>query len=287
MLSLTFALIFAAIGRPQMVVTTEWLADNITHPDIRVLDVSTADEYNSGHIPGAVHLNIHRLMVRRGDVPDELPPVARLEELFREAGVKQTDHIILTSRNPLWAARAWFTLDYLGYGDRAAILDGGTTKWISERRQVKTIITPATPGDFAAAIDRHAVINIDELKTLLASDTPLVLLDARDARHFMGRIKGVEVKNAGHIERAVCFPALSNLTKEGKAQVLRTPRDLAQMYESLNITSEDQRIVVYCRTGVEASMSYFVLRYLGFHPALYDGSFVEWNKTEPVVRTGR
>jgi len=50
---------------------------------------------------------------------------------------------------------------------------------------------------------------------------------------------------------------------------------------------KDRPIVVYCRTGVEASMTYFVLRYLGFRPALYDGSFVDWNKTEPVARAMR
>ena len=33
------------------------------------------------------------------------------------------------------AARAYFTLDYLGHGDRAALLDGGLETWIAESRR--------------------------------------------------------------------------------------------------------------------------------------------------------
>ena len=128
MLLLVFTASVAIAPHPAMIVTTDWLADSVKHPDVRVLDVATLDEYKHGHIDGAVLLNVKELLVRRANTPDELPSVARLEELFRDAGVKPTDKIILTSNDPLLATRAWFTLDYLGWGDHAAILDGGNAK---------------------------------------------------------------------------------------------------------------------------------------------------------------
>jgi len=285
LLSLLFSL--AAHVHPEMVVSTEWLAANIRNPNVRVLDVGTLEEYKQGHIAGAVFLDVKRLMVRRGGVPNELPSVAELEELFRDAGVRGNDRLILTSNDPLLAARAYFTLDHLGWGAHAAMLDGGNAKWAAERHAVNRVIVPAKRSDFTAFVDRSAIISRDRLKTLIASGDPVVLLDARDPQHFLGHLKGLEIDRAGHIPDADCFPAMSNLTKSGNVRVLRNPDQLQQMYASLNVTSADQRIIVYCRTGVEASMNYFVLRYLGFRPTLYDGSFVEWNKSEPVASGGQ
>ncbi|HEX7190316.1 MAG TPA: L,D-transpeptidase family protein, partial [Thermoanaerobaculia bacterium] len=93
-----------------------------------VLDVSTPDEYRLGHIPGAVLINPSELMVRRNGIPNELPPLPKLEKMFRDAGVRDTDRVVITSHDPLLATRLWFTLDYLGYADRASILDGGNVK---------------------------------------------------------------------------------------------------------------------------------------------------------------
>jgi len=286
MLSLLLAVSLATTVRPQMVVSTEWLADNLRNPNVRVLDVTTPAEYKSGHIAGAVFLSVNRLMVRRNGVPNEMPSVAQLEELFRDAGLKPTERIILTSNDPLLAARAWLTLDYLGWGDYAAILDGGNAKWTGERRLVNTIITPVKRGELIATVEPKAIISRADLKTLLASGEEVALLDARDTAHYLGNLRGPEVENGGHIPNAECMPWDANLARQGRFRVLREPGQLAEMYASLNVTKR-QRIVVYCRTGVEASMTYFVLRYLGFRPALYDGSFVDWNKTEPVARAMR
>jgi 3-mercaptopyruvate sulfurtransferase SseA len=47
-------------------------------------------------------------------------------------------------------------------------------------------------------------------------------------------------------------------------------------------------VVVYCNTGVWATLVYFTAKYLGYETHFYDGSFEEWTKddtlpvTEPV-----
>ena len=62
--------------------------------------------------------------------------------------------------------------------------------------------------------------------------------------------------------------------------------ELRAQYTDLGATL-DSRLVVYCRTGVEASMPYFVLRSLGYDVVLYDGSYTEWagDPNTPVVRS--
>ncbi|HUJ14237.1 MAG TPA: rhodanese-like domain-containing protein [Thermoanaerobaculia bacterium] len=286
MLSLLFAASLATTPHPEMLVTTQWLANNIAQPNVIVLDVATLDEFKQGHIDGAVLLNVRQLMVRRANIPDELPSITRLETLFRDAGVKPSATIVLTSNDPLYATRAFFTLDYLGWGDHAAVLDGGNVKWAAEKRPLSTRQVAAKKGDFKAIVNPNALITRDELKGLLASNEPFVLLDARNTNNFLGHQKGAEVEHAGHIPTAQCLPWTANTTVDHGVRTLRVTGELADTYAAL-IKSADERVVLYCRTGVEASMNYFVLRYLGFHPALYDGSYVEWNKTEPIVGESR
>jgi thiosulfate/3-mercaptopyruvate sulfurtransferase len=48
------------------------------------------------------------------------------------------------------------------------------------------------------------------------------------------------------------------------------------------------KVVVYCRTGVQAAHDYFTLKLLGFTPLLYDGSFIEWsNNAATKVERGK
>ena len=53
----------AGFARPELLATTEWLAEKLGRPDLRVLDVRWRPDgsgrtlYGAGHIPGAVHLD--------------------------------------------------------------------------------------------------------------------------------------------------------------------------------------------------------------------------------------
>lgn len=285
MLSFLLAASLAATLHPHFIVSTDWVADNLNHPDVLVLDISTPDEYRIGHIPGAIPINPSALMVRRNGIPNELPPVQNLEKLFREAGVRETDRIVITSHDPLLATRAWFTLDYLGYADHASILEGGNGKWAAEHRALTVAVPVAKRNStFTAMVNTNVLATLGEVKKIV-DEQPIntIVLDARPPDDYIGNSKGAEVENAGHIPGAICMPWESNTTLDHGARVLQTPRELASAYASLNLISSQQRVVVYCRTGVQASMTYFVLRYLGYYPALYDGSFVEWSKTQQVA----
>lgn len=275
MLSLLLAATLAVHPQPQMVVSTDWVAEHIDARHVLLLDVSTIETYRAGHIPGAVFLNVRALMVHRNGLPNELPDVAKLEDLFREAGVQKGDRIVITSNEPLYASRAWFTLDYLGWADDAALLDGGNQAWASEKRPITDRPANAKWSDFLATANPDVVISKDDLKTALKSPNPPVLLDARPPVPF----------RTAHVAKANCLPWAANMT--GTPLKLRTVEELTQIYSGVLTNPADHKIVVYCRTGVEATMDYFVLRYLGLHPVLYDGSYVDWDKTETVVTSGK
>jgi len=57
---------------------------------------------------------------------------------------------------------------------------------------------------------------------------------------------------------------------------------LRAIYERAGVSAITANII-YCRTGMQASVDYFVLKYLGYDAILYDGSFIEWSKAGEQV----
>jgi len=267
---------FGQAVRKDVIVSPEWLAG---HPDVVVLDVGNRDAYLKGHIPGARLIELQSLVTDRAGTPNELPSLAALESLFSEAGVGDRGRIVVYSRDPLYAARAWFTLDYLGLGHRTSYLDGGFARWTDEARPVATEVTPIEPTPFHASVRAEAVMSLNAMQVLvrmrkeLGSD--LVLIDARGPDQFCGKEAGGGVERAGHIPGAVNVTWTENLVT-GAIPRLLPERELREVYTTAGVTPRSTN-VVYCRTGMQASLTYMVLKYLGYSTSLYDGSFVEWN----------
>ena len=191
----------AAAQRPvhtEMLVSTEWLANYLNDPNLVVLHVAlNPDDYKAGHIPGARFVAMADLVVTRAGVPNELPPVDELKSLFESLGVGDKTRVVLYGDMlGLHAARAWFTLDYLGHGKRAALLNGGLEKWRAEGRPVSTEPAPApakvtfTPHVRPWALIEHAMLGWDASSV----SSGLALIDARPPEQFLvPQVDAVEI----------------------------------------------------------------------------------------------
>jgi thiosulfate/3-mercaptopyruvate sulfurtransferase len=274
-----FALPLAADAvRTDMLVSTDWLAANPAKAV--VLEVGSQDGYAAGHIPGARLLLTTELVVPRNGTPNELPAVDELEALFTRLGTGDRERIVLYSRDPILAARAWFTLDYLGHGRRASVLDGGLAKWTAEQRPVTADVPAFEPAPFHANVKPAAVSQFKAVKELVrfreVLGKDLVILDARAPEQFSGQEAGPDVYRAGHIPGAKNVPWGENLTAGEIARYL-PERELRELYTKAGVTARSTN-VLYCRTGMQAAVNYFALRYLGFEVTLFDGSYVEWTR---------
>lgn len=265
--------------RDQMLVSTGWLRQHVK--TVKVLHVGTRAEYDAGHIPGAVLLEMSSLLVQRDGTPNELPPIDTLEQVFRAAGLDSRGRIVVYSVDPLFAARAWFTLDYLGQGSRTALLDGGLPKWTAEGYPLSSDPVIAKAGSFQARTKPEVVVRLAAMRELvrLADQSACVFIDARPPAQFSGEEPGPDVRRAGHIPGAVNVPMGTNLKADG---TLRPVEELRALYERAGVT-KDCVNVAYCRTGMQASVTYFVLAYLGYDAALYDGSFIEWSNAGEII----
>jgi thiosulfate/3-mercaptopyruvate sulfurtransferase len=272
--------------RSEMLVTTGWLAENLNEPDVIVLCInSTPEFYSKGHIPGARQIKLEDIAVTRDGIPNELPPVESLKRVFQAAGVSNSSRVVLYGeRFNLFAARAYFTLDYLGVGARVALLDGGLEKWTAERRPLSTEIPLPKTATLVVSPRPEILVDTKAMREL-SQKKPIsvTLVDARPTKEFTGEQRSEDVTEAGHIPGAKGLYWMDMLVSR-QNPVLKPEMELRRMYSELNAKA-DQPLVTYCRTGMQSSFDYFVAKYLGYDPSMYDASFFEWSKKDLPAET--
>src|SRR5258708_36634103 len=85
--------------RPEMLVTTAWLAEHLHDPDLVVLCIdSTPELYAKGHIPGARQIKLSEIAVTRDGIPNELPPVEQLQRVFAAARVSKNARVVRSDK---------------------------------------------------------------------------------------------------------------------------------------------------------------------------------------------
>jgi thiosulfate/3-mercaptopyruvate sulfurtransferase len=270
--------------RPEMLVTTAWLADHLRDPGLVVLCVNSAPEfYSHGHIPGARQILLSEIAVTRDGIPNELPNDMALLKVFAKAGVSNHSHVVLYGeRFNLLAARAYFTLDYLGVAEHAALLDGGVEKWRGEKRPLSTETPSVKPAWLTIAPRREILVDTPQMRSLTEKKT-ITLIDARPTKEFTGEQLSEDVTKAGHIPGASSLFWMDMLVSR-ENPVLKPEAELRRMYAEAH-AAPGRQLVTYCRTGMQSSFDYFVAKYLGYDPSMYDASFFEWSKKDLPAET--
>ncbi|MCU1286219.1 MAG: Thiosulfate sulfurtransferase [Acidobacteriales bacterium] len=260
--------------RSEMLVSTQWLAEHLKDPGVIVLSVGGSPGfYSEGHIPGARFINLDQITVKRGDVPNELAPVDQLQKVFRDAGVTNASRVVIYGdRYNLLAARAYYTLDYLGIAEHAALLDGGLSKWKNELRPLTNDVPAVKAGTLTVKVNSKILVDTAEMKKLSESKSP-ALIDARPLEEYSGERRSEDVSKLGHIPGASHLYWMDLLVSR-ENPVLLSPEELRKKFETANA---NVKVVTYCRTGMQSSFDYFVAKYLGYDASMYDASFFEWS----------
>jgi len=270
--------------RTEMLVSTEWLASHLHDPNLVVLCI-VDDEgfYVSGHIPGSTMVRLSDIVTTRRGIPNELPSIRHLQAVFQNAGVSDNSRIIIIygQRSGMLAARAYFTLDYLGIADQAALLDGGIEKWRAERRQQSTASSPVHVGKFEVRAHPQILVSLEQMATYSQSINGPAIVDSRPQNEYVGKELSEDVSKRGHIPQATGL-YWRNLLVDDAVPALKSPAELQEMLRASGATS-DKEVITYCRTGMQSSFSYFVAKYLGYKVRMYDGSFYEWSRSSLPV----
>jgi thiosulfate/3-mercaptopyruvate sulfurtransferase len=261
--------------RESMLVTPAWLAAHLHDKNLVILALDDGT-YDTEHIPGSVKLTFQAIQAAPGPgkLTLELPPTADSADTFAKLGVSSDSRIILYFSNPNRASgltRVYLTLDAIGLGPNASILDGGLAAWKAAKQPVTTDVPKITPGHLTPCAQNDVVTDLDFVKSNLNHDG-VHIVDARAPEYFTGANQAPG-KRPGHIPGATNLTFSTLFDSEGK---LKSAVELAAMFKTAGIKPND-KVVSYCHIGQQATVVYFAARYLGYDARLYDGSWEEWS----------
>ena len=275
------------------VVSTDWLAENLRSPDLRVVDASwylaaarrdAWNEYLAGHIPGAVFFDLDALSRHDTSLPHMLSAPEQFAHAAGSLGIGDQHQVVVydDSGANLSAARAWWMFRVYGHPG-VAVLDGGFGKWRAEGRPVESGALTPLPVPFTPRFDAGLVRNLFDMLANL-SDPSAQVVDARSS----GRFRGEEPEprpglRGGHIPGSRNVPYAGLVAADG---TLLPPAELRLRFAHAGVDLS-RPVVTTCGSGVSACQLLLALDILGHQDhALYDGSWSEWgaDRETPVAR---
>jgi thiosulfate/3-mercaptopyruvate sulfurtransferase len=273
-------------------VSTQWLADHLTAPDVRVVDGSwhlpTAHrdaeaEYLKVHIPGAVFFDIDKICDTKSPLPHMMPHPTAFASVMRKMGLGDGSRIVVYDSTGLFSApRVWWMLRVMGHED-VVVLDGGLPKWIAEGRPTEDLPTVPRERHFTLRFDSDLTRDQGQVARALVGSTQVV--DARPA----GRFRGDQPEprpgvRSGHMPGSRSLPWEDLLDADG---ALLAKDALAEKVKAAGVWI-NRPMITTCGSGVTACTLALAMARLGNgRVPVYDGSWAEWGSRDDLpIGTG-
>jgi thiosulfate/3-mercaptopyruvate sulfurtransferase len=283
-----------SLRRPDYLVDTDQLHRHLDEPELRVFDCaviagpnpdpergktfpfafeSGRGNFDEGHLPGAGFMDLlGDLCDKSSPTPLMLPSPQQFAEAMGKYGIGADSQVILySSAEPMWAARIWWMLRAYGF-DNALILDGGWAKWVREARPVSQDACVYEPQVFNARL--RPGIFADKLNVLGAvGDLDACVINALPPPVHAGT-GGPAFGRRGRITGSVNVP--NSLLHDPDTGTYLPIDKLREVFDAVGV-SEGDRLITYCGGGIASSNDAFALTMLGYEDvAVYDASMFEW-----------
>jgi thiosulfate/3-mercaptopyruvate sulfurtransferase len=241
--------------------------------------------WSEGHLPGALYVHLDRDLAGpitpvtgRHPLPS---PEAFAATVSRWGVTPATQVVVYDDASGMFAARAWWTLRWVGH-DRVAVLDGGLPAWVAAGGTLDRSVAQRQAVHFVPMLRPHRAIGVEELQARLA-DRSCLLVDARGPDRFEGKAEPIDPV-AGHVPGAVNHPCPRNLGADGR---FLPPAGLLERWQATLAGRDPSTAVCMCGSGVTACHDLLALEHAGLAGArLYPGSWSEWIRDpgRPVAR---
>lgn len=271
-------------GDTAVLVSTAWLQDHLSDADLLVLHSGTAEVYDSVHIPGARLVIPSRFTVNTDSIWNEMPPADSIVALLREAGVDKDSRVVLYYEDPRLmtrTARVYVSMDRVGLGNRTYVLNGGLPAWQEEEREVTDKVPDYKAGNLELSHLEEVVISAEELDRRRWSPGTVVIDVRSDEEYYGTPATADEEAEGGHIEGAYSLP-YQDFLEDDRPYIFRPDSELKELVQQAGM-DPDKQAVVYCGSGVRASVSYMVAKHLGYPVLLFDGSYAEWTRLDMAL----
>ncbi len=267
-----------------VLVSTEWLEQNLSNPNVRVVEVSVNPGlYERGHIQGAVNFNWHTDLVNT--VERDIVGQDAFQDLLRKSGINDDTVTVLYGDNNNWFA-AWGAWVFDIYGvNNVKLLDGGRKKWEAEGRPLSIAPAVAAAGNVTVGKPNEALrARLSDVVAVAKKEKDQVLVDIRSADEYNGKVfapAGVQELSirAGHVPGAVNVTWSKLVAEDG---TFKPVEELKKLYADAGVDGS-KPIITYCRIGERSSHSWFALKkILGYDVRNYDGSWTEYGNAVGV-----
>ena len=284
-----------------------------------IVDCRPKDLYDKGHIPTAIHLGETCNDFFRKDLDIKgigtlkalaIGQVEELEKKLGRAGIGMKKTLVFYDQREtpgdaeqgryygIFAGYVfvpfWY-LEYMGHND-VRVIDGGIGAWTAEGKPLEQKTTKLPPTQFKANVVKSRLATTEEVLKIAKKEEDANLIDSRTIVEYMGEgptppghFLADKVRRAGRIPntlRNVPHFYQINVKDNPEAPKLKPVYQLQRLYGHVD---KDKRTVLYCYIGNRISLSYFVLRLLGFKdPAIYHDSWIVWGNDESLpVEAGK
>jgi thiosulfate/3-mercaptopyruvate sulfurtransferase len=277
---------------PEALVETDWLAQHLNDPGIRVVE-SNEDVllYDTGHIPGAVHIDWRRDL-QDALVRDYISPQAFAELCGRNGITPDTTVIFYGDKSNWWSCYALWAFRLFGH-TKVRILNGGRDKWVGEKRSLTREKVKVSAANYPVPPRRlDSEIRAFYEDALAFSQKKLPLIDVRSLGEFKGEVTHMPeypqegVLRGGHIPGAKSVPWKTAVKEDG---TFKSADELEKIYVEGCSLAPETEVIAYCRIGERSSHTWFVLSYLLGRKKVrnYDGSWTEWGNRvrAPIERS--
>ncbi len=272
-------------GREPMLVTVDWLVGHLNDPSLVLLQIGEKKDFDKGHIRGAQFLEYESISTPHNHAQGlmlELPPVEQLVSVFERLGVSNRSHIVLYFGTD-WVSpttRVYWTLDYLGLGDRTSILNGGLLAWQATHHPVSTETKQPAKGSITSAPRKEIVADAGWVSSHLHRPG-VTIIDARTHEFYNGSQSDGNPRS-GHIPGASNLSYLDVVDQDNNK--FKSPDALKELFLAAGLMPGNL-MVSYCHIGQRATVLYFTAKMLGYDAKMYDGSWEDWShrKDLPIV----
>ena len=271
--------------RTDLLIDVNTLSQRLNDDNLRIFDTSVfltpqqgggylvesgREKYQTAHIPGAGFIDLIKHWSNASSILNfTLPDEQRLGEVISEAGIGNSNEVILySSGNLMWATRAWWLLHYAGH-DNVKIVNGSFNAWQKAGLTTESGDKRYPESAFELATKHAVIANIEEIERGL--NGKICTINALDQSLYEG--SGVfYYTRRGHIPGSKPMSYSSLLCE----QYFLPADDLEAHLNAQDALSSD-RVITYCGGGIAATIDAFACKLMGQNNvAVYDGSMSEW-----------
>lgn len=243
-------------------------------------------DYNIGHIPGAVHVDIASI---EGEPYWNLKTPEEVEQAMLELGVTKDTTVILYGSDPSGTARVAYAYIWAGV-DNVKVLDGDLDAWTKAGYELETtanVAIPATEFSAKVPVNPGFWLSVEDADKKLKEDSNFRLVSIRSYKEFNGETSGYTyIDKAGEPRGAVWGKGgsdpyhMEDYTHEDGTYI--TMDEMKELWKGLDFTL-DNELSFYCGTGWRASIPFLIMYENGYtNMSMYDGGWYQWQMDDSL-----